>query len=200
MNAGIDLARIGMGFGDPTFDSQRVFRAVLQVLSRPGEVAEIGVSVDVPPGLHPAAGALLLALLDQDTRLWLSPSLRSDVAPYLRFHTSCAQVIDPARADFALVARPGELPPLAAFARGDERYPDRSTTLVLQVPSLSGSPRWTLSGPGIDGAAEVGVEGMRDDFAAEWNAHRRIFPCGVDLFLCADRLLLGLPRTTHIGT
>lgn len=199
MNAGFDLAGIGTGLPAPTFDSQRVFRAALHALAHPGEITAIDVGVEAPPGLHPAAAALLLSLLDQDTRLWVGPALRDAVAPYLRFHTGCVPVSEIARADFALAADPAELPPLADFAQGDADYPDRSTTVVLQVRSLGGGRRYTLQGPGINDAAEVAIDGLDDRFVAEWNAQQRTFPCGIDVFVVAARTLLGLPRTTRIG-
>lgn len=200
MSAAPDLASIRTGFAQPTFDSQRVFRAALQVLSRPGEVGEIGIPVDFPGGLHAAAGATLLALLDQDTRLWISPSFSPEVARYLGFHTGCALVADAASADFALVAHAADLPPLSTFPHGDTEFPDRSVTIILQVASLNSGQRWILGGPGINGSTTVAVDGMPEGFVAAWNAQRRLFPCGVDLFLVAGQLLLGLPRTTRIET
>ncbi len=200
MIAAQDLAAIGTGFSDAIFDSQRVFRAALDVLSRPGTVGEIALSIDLPRGLHVAAGATLLALLDQDTRLWLSPSVPPDVARYLRFHTSCEQAVELAQADFALIAHPGELPPLAAFAQGTADFPDRSTTIVLQVSSFMEGERYVLSGPGIAGRSVITVPGLDADFGAGWNARRRSLPCGVDLFLAAGNQLVGLPRTTRIET
>jgi alpha-D-ribose 1-methylphosphonate 5-triphosphate synthase subunit PhnH len=199
VNAEPDLTQIGTGFVQPVFDSQQVFRTALQVLARPGEVGRVAVTVDVPPDLHLAAGATLLALLDQDTRLWLSPAWSIDVGHYLCFHTGCPLVGEATFADFALIRDPADLPALTMFAQGDTNFPDRSTTVILQVPSLTAGRPWTLAGPGIDGTATVHIDGLPPDFATCWNAQQRCFPCGVDLFLTAGSRLLGLPRTTRIG-
>lgn len=195
----IDLSAVGAGLADPVFDSQRVFRGCLEALSRPGMVVEMRAGDEGVPGLHAASGALLLALLDQDTRLWLSPSLANGRAgSSLRFHTGCTVTTSPELADFALVAAPHELPALGAFAPGSDEHPERSATVVLQVPSLSAAGGWRLSGPGIHAQAQVRVESLGAEFLAEWEANRLRFPCGIDLYLTSGEQLCGLPRTTRI--
>ena len=195
----IDLAEVGAGFADPVLDSQRVYRDALTALSRPGMLTPIAALEGVVPGLHGAAGALLLALLDQDTRLWVSPSqVNGRAEASLRFHTGCAITESPAHADFALVATPRELPGLEAFAAGTDEHPERSTTLVLQVPALGAADGWRLTGPGIPVQARIRVEGLGAEFVEQWEANRQRFPRGIDLFLTSGEQLCGLPRTTRI--
>jgi len=193
-----DLAAIAPGFADSTLESQAVFRRALGALSRPGTLHECGEVPVPPPGVHPAANALLLALLDQDCRLWLSASLNGAVAGHLRFHTGCVLVGEPLQADFALVAAPAELPPLGSFGHGSEEYPDRSTTLVVQVAELADAGPWRLTGPGIRGEARLHAAGLGADFLAQWQHGTKRFPRGVDLFLASGTRLCGLPRTTRI--
>ncbi len=193
----VDLAGIAPGFDDPVLASQAVFRRCLTALARPGTIVECGAAAATPAGLHAAAGALALALLDQDTRLWLSPALAAAGA-YLRFHTGCRIADDPARADFALVASPAELPALEALPAGTDEDPDRSATIFLQLDGLSGARGWCLSGPGIRGAARLHASGLGDAFLAQWAANGARFPRGVDLFLVCGERLCGLPRTTRI--
>lgn len=195
----IDLSAVGAGLADPVFDSQRVFRGGLEALSRPGILVEMSAGEEGVPGLHAASGALLLALLDQDTRLWLSPSLaNSHAGSSLRFHTGCALAASPEAADFALVASPHELPALEAFAAGTDEHPERSTTLVLQVPSLGAADGWRLTGPGIQAQAQLRVDGLGATFLAQWESNRLGFPRGIDLFLTSGDRMCGLPRTTRI--
>lgn len=194
----LGLADLAPGFVDATLESQAVFRRSLTALSRPGTLQQCGEVPTPPAGVQPAANALLLALLDQDCRLWLSPSLTGAVAGYLRFHTGCVLVGKPRQADFALVAAPAELPPLRGFEHGSEEYPDRSATLIVQVAALSEAGPWRLSGPGIRGEAGLQVAGLGADFLAQWQHNMKSFPRGVDLFLVSGTLLCGLPRTTRI--
>jgi len=184
----IDLAAVLPGFDDPAFDSQAAFRAALRALSRPGALVD-------------CAGAALyslgLALLDQDTRVWVSPAARS-LAASLRFHTGCALVDDFASADYLLVGAVNEMPALDRLALGSDEAPHRSATLIVEVDELSADGGWTLSGPGIPGTTRLGVPALGAAFLAEWQANARSFPRGVDLFLCCGGRLCGLPRTTRI--
>jgi alpha-D-ribose 1-methylphosphonate 5-triphosphate synthase subunit PhnH len=199
MNAGFDLSRVSAGFADPVAASQAVFRTSLEALSRPGQLVDIASSAKAPVGVHAASCALLLALLDQDTRLWISPGLAGGDAPgYFRFHTGCTLIPDPVSADFALVAGPAELPSLGVFAKGTEAYPDRSSTLVVQVDSLEAGHGWTLSGPGIRSTRCLAVDGLGEGFVTQWAQNRGGFPCGVDVFLACGTRVAGLPRTTRL--
>ena len=193
----LDLAGVTPGFADPAADSQGVFRGCLAALSRPGEIVELDVDMEPVPGVHRAALALLLALLDQDTRLWLSPSV-VPAATTLKFHTGCTLAAAPGEANFALVRNIAELPALERFAAGSDFHPERSATVLLQVPDFSGA-RWTLTGPGIAGAARLEAPALGADFLAQWRGNHARFPCGVDLFLVSGARLCGLPRTTRIA-
>jgi alpha-D-ribose 1-methylphosphonate 5-triphosphate synthase subunit PhnH len=193
-----DLAQVAPGFADPALESQMLFRSALTAMSRPGTIQICEPAPSPPTGVAPAANALLLALLDQDCRLWLSPSLNGAAAGSLRFHTGCVLVGEPRLADFALVAAPAELPPLGAFDPGSDEYPDRSATLVLQVQALESGGPWRLSGPGIRGEARLRAGGLGADFLAQWRSNAKNFPRGVDLFLACDARLCALPRTTRI--
>jgi len=194
----VDLSSIGRGFPDLALDSQSVFRQVLSAISKPGEIHAAKADIESPEGLHPAAAAVLLALLDQDTRLWLSPAFAGSVAgPYLRFHTGCMLTDDPTTADFVLTT-PGDMPRLADLSLGSEEYPERSATLVLQVDALSNDGGWRLSGPGIDGQATLNVTGLDDTFLAGWRESQLHFPRGVDLIFTGIDRLAAMPRTTRV--
>jgi alpha-D-ribose 1-methylphosphonate 5-triphosphate synthase subunit PhnH len=192
-----ELTAIGAGFASPALDSQRVFRGTLEALAHPGRIVRVESNATPPSGLHHSAAAIALALLDQDTRLWLSPSFSGTAGAYLRFHTGCAVVGDCAQADFAL-ADAREMPPLEAFASGSEEYPDRSASVIVQVEDLSAVGGWRLSGPGIEQTARLAVRGLAPEFVAQWGRQRRAFPRGIDVYLACGSLLCGLPRTVRI--
>ena len=87
------LASLGAGFSNEAFGSQAVFRAVLQALSHPGRTVAVEHDAQAPAVGHSASAAVLLALLDSDCTLWLSPKLAaSDAGAWLRFHTGCTVV------------------------------------------------------------------------------------------------------------
>lgn len=201
-----DLSALGAGFSDAALGSQSVFRAALDALSHPGRVVELPHDAQTPSRGHAASAALLLALLDPDCTLWLSPSLAgSDAAAWLRFHTGCVLVDAPEAAQFAWVAQGDECPPLERFAQGSDAYPDQSATCVLDVAALGegGAGAWTLRGPGIRDSASIAVQGLPSDadaaaFTSQWAANHAAFPRGIDVFLAAPKQIVGLPRTTRI--
>jgi alpha-D-ribose 1-methylphosphonate 5-triphosphate synthase subunit PhnH len=201
----IDLASVGAGFADPVLESQAAFRGCLAALATPGTVVSLGTEMDALPELDAAAGALLLALLDQDTRLWISPGFATEhVATTLKFHTGCSFAASPGEADFALVRSAKELPPLDAFSAGSVEYPERSATVVLQVPAILDTGwrhdevGWRLSGPGIRDEVRLSVPALGDAFLEQWERNQARFPRGVDMFFCSGERLCGLPRTTRI--
>ncbi len=189
-------ALISAGFDEPIHDSQATFRAALGALSRPGRIQRTAPPAETPPGIDSAAYALLLSLADHQTPVWL-PDTEQALADALRFHTGCPITDDPATATFALF-HVGAGPALAEFALGDDQAPERSSTLIAQVASLSEGPVLHLSGPGIETTHTLHCPAVDDAFLAEWRANNARFPAGVDLFLVAGDALVGLPRTTRI--
>ncbi|MCK8785725.1 phosphonate C-P lyase system protein PhnH [Roseomonas sp. NAR14] len=193
-------AAIPLGFAEPSLDSQRVFRAVLEALARPGQPQRLAGLADAPRPLTPELAAIALALADHEAPLWLDARLAAapDVAAFLRFHTGAPVVTDPAAAAFALVADPADCPPPEAFAEGTPEDPDRSTTLVLAVGHLTEGIGMTLAGPGIPGRVRLGAGPLPADFAARLRRNAAGFPLGLDHLLAAPGLVAGLPRSTRL--
>ena len=196
------LASLGAGFSNEAFGSQAVFRAVLQALSHPGRTVAVEHDAQAPAVGHAASAAVLLALLDSDCTLWLSPKLAaSDAGAWLRFHTGCTLVADAAQSRFVWVAQGDALPALNRLALGTDIYPDQSVTCVVDVSraaatTTDASDAWHLRGPGIQEVADLQVDGLPDDFETQWAANHAMFPRGVDLLLGTPDHIVGLPRTT----
>lgn len=191
-------------FANPVHDSQQVFRIVLEALSRPGRVLSVPVLPPqevLPQGLPSVLAALALTLCDSDTPLWLAPALNTEpVRQWLRFSCSCPLTNEPNAAAFALIDTPAGLPALHTFAQGEAAYPDRSTTLM--VAGLSFSPQcqgFSLRGPGIKDSQHLPCHGLPADFAEEWASNTAVYPLGVDILLCAETQLAGLPRTSRMS-
>jgi alpha-D-ribose 1-methylphosphonate 5-triphosphate synthase subunit PhnH len=195
MTAALEVP-LASGFADPVLMSQRVFRAALEAMARPGTIAAVDAEVAVPP-LGRAATALVLALADFETAIWLDQAARP-AAAYFRFHAGTPISDEPDGGAFAVAHRAADLPPLERFALGSDDYPDRSTTVIVEVEDLSVPGGLVLTGPGIDGRRRLGVAGLRADFWPQWHANRRLFPRGVDLVLAAGPRFVALPRTTAV--
>lgn len=205
-----DLSSVVGGFAHEAFGSQAVFRSALQALSHPGRCIAVARDAELPRHGNAAAAAFLLAMLDADCSLWLSPSLRgSDADMWLRFHTGCQVVEHAAQAQFVWVGAADTLPSLQSLRQGSDEFPDHSATCVVDVRSLSvpidaeataDAQHWTLTGPGIREEAQLSVTRLPTDFVAQWAQNHAGFPRGVDLFLATRDELVGLPRTTRIHT
>lgn len=199
-----DLSTLGSGFRDEALGSQSVFRCAMRALSQPGQRVLVAHDADVPAHAHPASAAMMLATLDSDCTLWLSPKLANgDAAKWLHFHTGCHIVNQAQEAQFVWVALGDDVPALAGLAQGSDSYPDQSATCVLDVAELSDAPvgggYWTLTGPGIQTSQALQVHGLSSDFVAQWAANHSRFPSGVDVFLASPQHLVGLPRTCAIA-
>ena len=184
------------GFDDSVFDSQAVFRTVLETLSRPGRVKSLPIDIVVPPGLMPATASIFLCLVDRDTPVWLDEPLRvPEVESFLRFHTGCAFTGDPKTAAFAIVSDLPDGATIAAFNCGSPEYPDRSTTLIVQTADLRGEQGARLTGPGIESEHHLHIAGATTSL---WHAialNNAQFPLGVDFLFVAGNRLAGLPRS-----
>ena len=198
-----DLQQVRPGFDDLALGSQAVFRQALQALSLPGRAVELPAVAQLPSRGQAAAALLLLALLDSDCTLWLSPLLAgSDAEAWLRFHTGCRCVATPQEARFLWLAAADTWPALTQLALGSDDYPDQSATCVLEVGALHGDAGdvLVLTGPGIQDKACLRVAGLPADFAEQWAANHAAFPRGVDAFLASDMRVVGLPRSTRVQT
>lgn len=192
------IADLAAGFSDRVLASQATFRAVMDAMARPGRIQSVVAPVKGPPPLMPAGAALVLTLCDQDTPVWLDTAMASsDVARWLVFHTSAPIVRDPSQATFALIGDVAGLTAFESFVQGSADYPDRSTTLIIQVETLTAGPKFTLRGPGIDGTATLNAS-LTPRIIAALDKNHALFPRGVDCVLVADDAIVALPRTTRL--
>jgi alpha-D-ribose 1-methylphosphonate 5-triphosphate synthase subunit PhnH len=185
------------GFAEPGRDAQAVFRAALTALSEPGRMIDLPVELETGLPVGAAALALLLTLADADTPLWLD-ELASAAAGFLGLHTGAPIVADMRAARFALIADAPRCPPLDRFAPGEEDYPDRSATLIVEATRLASPGPLGLSGPGIADRRSLAVEGLAPRFLADWAANHALFPRGVDILVTCGNRLCGLPRSIRL--
>ncbi len=184
------------GFQGAVHDGQRTFRALLNALARPGLVQTTAV-LTPPEGLVPSCAAATLTLLDLETTLWLQVGIPEAVRSWLLFHTGCRFTPDPHRADFALITDLATAPALTEFNFGNAEYPEASTTLLMQLPTLAGGAPVSLQGPGIQGAITVDLP-VGDEFWLQWQAMGDRYPLGIDAWCFAGEQVVGLPRTSRL--
>ncbi|CAN7337889.1 phosphonate C-P lyase system protein PhnH [Rhizobium sp. LjRoot254] len=188
------------GFADPVFEAQSTFKILMDCMARPGTIATVSAPSAPPLPLGPGAGAIALTLCDHDTPVYLSPALMgAGVQGWLAFQTGSLLTEDRAEAAFAFFEKGAALPALSTFSMGSQEYPDRSTTIIAELPDLTGGAALTLSGPGIDGEATIAPQGLPPHFENMWRENAALYPRGVDLVLVSGSDILCLPRTTKIA-
>jgi alpha-D-ribose 1-methylphosphonate 5-triphosphate synthase subunit PhnH len=197
MNA---AAEVVPGFANKVLSAQSTFRAVMNAMARPGSVQRLEGNAGCPGGLMPATAAVALTLFDHDTPIWLDPALSTtpELARWLKFHTGAPLVTEPSGSAFALIGDPAGLPDLDWFSLGTDDYPDRSTTLILQVESLNKGRQIELRGPGIYGTATLRATNTPLDLFDRLAINRDLFPRGIDVVLVAGDSIAAIPRTTRL--
>jgi alpha-D-ribose 1-methylphosphonate 5-triphosphate synthase subunit PhnH len=189
------------GFADKVLSAQSTFRSVMDAMARPGTVRRVAANVGAPAGMMHGTAAVALTLFDHDTPIWLDASMSktSEVARWLKFHTSAPVVADSSISHFALIGDTNALPDLGWFSFGTNEYPDRSTTLILQVQSLNQGLAFELRGPGIDGAAILQARIRPADLFERLAINATLFPRGIDVVLVHDDAIAAIPRTTRLA-
>ena len=178
------------GFTDPSTASAHAFRAALEALARPGRIETLAGG-QAPAPVSEAAATLLLTLCDPETPVHLAGAHDSaEVRQWLAFHTG-APVVAPSQAMFALGTW-AALAPLDAFPIGTPEYPDRSTTLIVEVESLTNRGA-RLTGPGIRDTAHLSLPEV-----AAFQENGALYPLGLDFFFTCSARLAGLPRSTKV--
>ncbi|MET3838156.1 phosphonate C-P lyase system protein PhnH [Bradyrhizobium sp. OAE829] len=194
------VAELPAGFADKVLSAQSTFRSVMDAMARPGSVQRIAAVAGTPAAMMRGTAAIALTLFDHDTPIWLDSrmSATTDVAKWLKFHTSAPVIADSSISSFALIGGPRELPALDRFAFGSNEYPDRSTTLILQVDSLMQGPALELRGSGIDGTAILQAAIQPHDLFERLAVNVALFPRGIDVVLVHDDAIVAIPRTTRL--
>lgn len=177
-------------FADAPREAARAFRGVLDAMARPGKILAVTGGA-APAPISTAAATLLLTLCDAETPLHLAPGHdREAIRQWVAFHIG-APLVGRDTAMFALGTW-AALAPQTDFPVGTPEYPDRSTTLIVELDTLANEGA-RLTGPGIETEARLSLP--ETAFFARNNA---IFPLGVDcVFTCGDRIA-ALPRSTRV--
>ncbi|MEM7318191.1 MAG: phosphonate C-P lyase system protein PhnH [Pseudomonadota bacterium] len=187
----MDASILQGGFTNASQQSALAFRALMNSMARPGTIETLRGAMPPSP-LSIAVGTLLLTLADPDTPVFLAGKCDSaSVRNWISFHTG-AVTCDRRGAVFG-VGNWDDLMPLAHYRRGNAEYPDRSTTLFVEVPVLEAKGT-QLTGPGIQGRAALSVPDAKA--LAQNNS---MFPLGLDFYFTCGARVAALPRSTRIG-
>jgi len=194
---------------DEIFDSQAVFRALLDALSRPGTVLQLPERPypGAPPGFCRPALSVLKTLCDHRVTFAVGSGMRSmELVRYLEINLATRHE-SPGEADYALFDGRIYDDDFRRLKRGTPELPETSATALVCVDWLAEgraetaqpSFRMGLEGPGIEGRAVLQAAGFHPGYAAARAEANRYHPEGIDLFLLDSRgRLAGIPRTTSV--
>jgi alpha-D-ribose 1-methylphosphonate 5-triphosphate synthase subunit PhnH len=194
------IAELPAGFADKVLSAQSTFRSVMDAMARPGSVQQVVASVGTPGSMMLGTAAIALTLFDHDTPIWLDSKMSetSEVAKWLKFHSGAPVLDDPSVCSFALIGNGNALPDLSSFSLGTNEYPDRSTTLIIQVDSLKHGSSLKLRGPGIDGTVTLRALIEPVDLFDRLVINEALFPRGIDIVLVSGDAIVAIPRTTRL--
>ena len=179
------------GFATPAVDAAHAFRVIMDTMARPGTVKTIR-GAQPPAPLSVAIGVCILTLCDHETPVYLAKGYNApSVKEWIAFHTG-APIVNASDCLFA-VGSWDSLLPLEQYSLGTTEYPDRSTTVIAELPRLDTNGA-TLSGPGIKATAALSIPHV----AIFQNNHRH-YPLGLDFIFSNGDRLAALPRSTEIS-
>ena len=178
------------GFAQAAVQSAHAFRAGLMALSQPGTIHRLEGALPPAP-LSVAAGVLILTLCDGTTPLHLAGAYDcAAVRDWITFH--CGATLVAAEDAMFAVGDWAALQPLDRFAIGVPDYPDRSATLIVEMPELAAAGA-ALRGPGIADVAHLSLPEI-----VAFQANCALFPLGFDCFFTCDSRVAALPRSSRV--
>lgn len=201
------------------FILQAGFRALLDAMSRPGELVCLDHQGTVQDeacraGLFPATMLLADVLLDAGTTL-LEQDGREAGAERLIARRTHVALAPAERAAYVIVARDSSDEDarqlIASLCPGTLEDPHTGATVIVECSVLLGRAsdglltgsasdvescdRWLLTGPGIKDRAGIALD--RSEVVRARNERGDEFPCGIDMVFVDDfGHMLAIPRTT----
>jgi len=168
---------------------QQVFRALMEVMSRPGKVETLtSLSEQASP-----TRAVLATVLDAEVSFCDHDNL-IDSVDWPLFQAKKKSV---EHANYILCR--GDKSPNFEPMLGTLASPEQSATIIIQVANvLEGECQMSLSGPGVNGNQRVRTSGLLSDWLIKRDHWNSAFPLGVDFILADKQQVLALPRTTKI--
>lgn len=178
------LATVGYG----------VFRVVNAALMLPCSILRVPQRTPWPFELGAAAGAVMLSLLDRDSRLWLGVERAQGerIFSHLQWLTGCSRGLYPEHADIAYIDDPEGLAAVDRLGAGSMPHADGAATLVIEVRDLEAAAG-PLSGRDIDRAGPIEAALPHMPLLAQWRKRRARSGRLVDVVLTCGDALVCLP-------
>jgi alpha-D-ribose 1-methylphosphonate 5-triphosphate synthase subunit PhnH len=182
---------------------QKVFRRVLQAMSRPGRIYSVAAQ-------HPVSdrwSSLILVLqtiLDHEVSFCVVGNGTGRELERMIFDRTKSRTADIASADYIIVPGGNSQGEVLKAKRGTLEYPDLSATVIYYLPSLllreERKPLFAFAGPGIqEQILTAPLKGLESSELACLKEINSEYPLGVDaLFIDQGARVMALPRSTAI--
>jgi len=185
---------------DTVFDSQKVFRSILEAMSNPARVVNISAYADKLFGGYPVFLAIALTLLDNE--VFFNTCENSTLSEAI-ISLTLARRERISEADFIFVGdeynRENNLGKVIENAKcGTLSDPHQSATIIVCSDGAADC-QITLSGPGIDGQITIFTAQIVKEAIMLRDAQYYEYPQGIDfIFVSAGGDLLAIPRLTRL--
>lgn len=188
---------------DFVHDIQKVYRNLLDSMSKPGVINNIKNEVDkldVYSDLSKGLMTLSYTLLNIESKFYTKDENDKN---YIKLRT-LGKPVDIEKAEFIIMdiakyTKDEILNTLEKVQIGTLEDPHLGATVVIKTSNLSNDKKYILKGPGIKDIAYVNIEGIDMDFFNKRTEIMYEYPLGFDLiFIDSNGNLLCLPRTTKV--
>ena len=190
---------------DIVFDSQKIFRVLLDTFARPGKINKItDLKIKPPLNVSKAALGIFFTLLDLEVGFYVwcfDEQKRRKIEEYIVLNTG-SNPRDLESADFVLAFN--KLSELKEVKKGSLEYPEQGATVVRVVEEIGENLEGnfltlTLTGPGINEKKAVSLKGVKREEIIEIIEVNKDFPLGIDfLFVDKKDKIFAFPRSTKI--
>jgi len=177
---------------DLVFDSQKVFRLLLEAMSNPARVVNIYKSAEALYGDHPAFLALAMTLLDNEVsyNACENAALSAEIASL-----TLSKSVGLEYADFVFVSNPNKVKDVIGNVKcGTLPDPHKSATVIIRNDDEP-ECRITISGPGINGQETTRVSKTVTNALRLRDEQHYEYPQGIDLlFVSGEGEMSAFPR------
>jgi len=177
---------------DLVFDSQKVFRLILEAMSNPTRVVRIREYADALFGDQPSFLALAITLLDNEVSFNAcgNQTLSAEIASQTLTKGAGLE-----SADYVFVSNPYRIKEVIENVKHGTLYdPQKSATVIIRNDDEP-TCLMDLSGPGICGSVEVQVSKTVAEAIRIRNEQNYEYPQGIDLiFVSSWGDLFAIPR------
>ncbi|MGY5344286.1 phosphonate C-P lyase system protein PhnH [Paenibacillus glucanolyticus] len=195
---------------DLVHDTQLAYRKLMDSMSRPGLISELGElagKVGLKLNCFDATVLLAAVLLDTEVTFKIISEKEEEIVRLFN-QLTYAKAAETAAADFIFVLNDANSFQLEEAIRkakaGDLIHPHASATFIVEAEQITNDNGLVLSGPGIEDTHHVQVSTCGSESRGSWLDERALrnieYPLGIDMiFVDRDSRTLCLPRTTQIS-